>query len=52
MPTPNLRARGFFKLEDIDGVAVVADIPVLPFLDVEYYREVYLSGTNSDDGSK
>ncbi|KAL5969561.1 polymerase delta-interacting protein 2 [Taenia solium] len=49
VPTPNVRARGFFKLEDVDGFRVVADIPLLPFRDVEYYRELYLSDTGPDD---
>ncbi|VDK31860.1 unnamed protein product [Taenia asiatica] len=52
VPTPNVRARGFFKLEDVDGFRVIADIPLLPFRDVEYYRELYLSDTGPDDGSK
>nr|CDS24362.1 polymerase delta interacting protein 2 [Echinococcus granulosus] len=52
VPVPNLRARGFFRLEDVDGAAVVVDIPHLTLKDVEYYHELYISDTGSDDGPK
>ncbi|KAL5108550.1 polymerase delta-interacting protein 2 [Taenia crassiceps] len=49
VPTPNVRACGFFRLEDTDGIALAVDIPLLPFLDVGYYRELYQSETGSND---
>ncbi|VDM20089.1 unnamed protein product [Hydatigera taeniaeformis] len=52
MPNPSVRASGFFRLEDIDGISVIVGIPNLTFSDGEYCQELNAPNASSDDEPK